>query len=358
MKRNDDADRYLGAFCERYIKGRTDVSAATRTNYRKTKRYLVGMFGEDRLLLSITKADAKKWKRWLSEQVVRRDTEGKPTATMADATASKHIKIAKMIFSEAVDAKLIDESPMTAIKGGQEVNRERDFFVRPEVAAKVLKACPDHDWKLAFALARFGGLRVCEFLTVKWTDVQFDDQRIRIDSPKTGLRFCPIFIELRPIIDAAAADRENDLVMNRRLIAAYLPGANLGTQMQRIIEAAGVIPWKKTFQNLRASRRTELEERFPGHVIDSWMGHSAKVAAKHYLQVTPDHWEAGATLATTNDTATSGGVPGGVISAAPSQSQSDEDTKKPGKTLGFTGFRLSESNSQMTPTGLEPVLPP
>ena len=42
--------------------------------------------------------------------------------------------------------------------------------------------------------------------------------------------------------------------------------------------------------NLRATRRTELQELFPDHVVNSWMGHSSRVAEKHYLQVTPDHW--------------------------------------------------------------------
>ena len=64
--------------------------------------------------------------------------------------------------------------------------------------------------------------------------------------------------------------------------------------MNRIVERAGLESWEKTFQNLRASRRTELEEQISNHVVNSWIGHSAKVAEKSYLQVTPDHWKAGA----------------------------------------------------------------
>jgi hypothetical protein len=30
------------------------------------------------------------------------------------------------------------------------------------------------------------------------------------------------------------------------------------------------------------------------HVVNVWIGHSAKVVEKSYLQVTPDHWKAGA----------------------------------------------------------------
>ena len=33
-----------------------------------------------------------------------------------------------------------------------------------------------------------------------------------------------------------------------------------------------------------------MQDQSPSHVIDAWLGHSTKVAEKHYLQVTEDHW--------------------------------------------------------------------
>ncbi|RMF38914.1 MAG: hypothetical protein D6753_15005 [Planctomycetota bacterium] len=50
-------------------------------------------------------------------------------------------------------------------------------------------------------------------------------------------------------------------------------------------------PWSMPFQNLRATRRTELEEIYPSHVIDAWLGHTTAVANRHYLQVTDEHWQ-------------------------------------------------------------------
>jgi len=40
------------------------------------------------------------------------------------------------------------------------------------------------------------------------------------------------------------------------------------------------------FQNLRASRATELASEHPAHVAAAWLGHSTLVANKHYWQVT------------------------------------------------------------------------
>ena len=168
---------------------------------------------------------------------------------------------------------------------------------------------------------------------------------------KKQLRFVPIFPELLAHLEASFDVAPEG---QARCLQRFTRAANLGTHMNRIVERCGIKPWPKTFQNLRASRRTELEERFPNHVVNAWLGHSAKVAEKSYLQVTPDHWAAGASIATGNDTATNGGVVGGVISANHQCSGAIEQQKTPVdeatdscKTLGIVGLA--------PPTGLEPV---
>jgi hypothetical protein len=69
------------------------------------------------------------------------------------------------------------------------------------------------------------------------------------------------------------------------------PNCNLRTQFQRILAKAGLKPWPKLFQNLRATRETELAEEHPIHVVCAWMGNSKAVAIEHYLQVTDAHFE-------------------------------------------------------------------
>ena len=51
-------------------------------------------------------------------------------------------------------------------------------------------------------------------------------------------------------------------------------------------------PWPKLFQNLRSTRETELANEFPLQAVTAWMGNSQLVAAKHYLQVTDQHFSA------------------------------------------------------------------
>src|SRR5688572_21768853 len=66
---------------------------------------------------------------------------------------------------------------------------------------------------------------------------------------------------------------------------------NLRTQLLRFIERAKVEPWPRLFQNLRATRQTELSEFFPAHVVCSWLGNSEDVAKGHYMQCTDAHYD-------------------------------------------------------------------
>jgi hypothetical protein len=176
-------------------------------------------------------------------------------------------------------------------------NRERDYFVTREQAAKVLKACPDLQWELLFALSRFGGLRCpSEHLSLTWGDVDFERGRIRVRSPKTehhegkGNRLIPLWPELRPLLEKArrASGKDSEFVITRYRDT----NANLRTQLLKIITRAKLKAWPTLFQNLRSSRQTELQEHFPTHVVCSWLGNSERVAFKHYLQVTEDHFNA------------------------------------------------------------------
>jgi hypothetical protein len=176
--------------------------------------------------------------------------------------------------------------PFFDVKPPSQRNDARKFFVTREAADRVLAACPDAEWRLIFALCRFGGLRCpSELLPLTWNDVDWERNRFLVHSPKTehldggGDRWVPIFPELRPhfeeVFDLAEAGVVNIVVQHRG------PNVNLRTQLQRIVCRAGLIKWPKLFQNLRASRQTELAAEYPLRVFCTWIGNSEAVAEKH-----------------------------------------------------------------------------
>ncbi len=274
----------VGPFVAAYIAGRDDAKPNTVAHLRRAENDLLGFFGADKLLRAVTAGGADDFRRYL----LRRG--------LVENTARRIVGRAKQFFTAAVRRRLIDCNPFADQKCAVGSNPERLRFITLAEADAVLAACPDPEWRLLFALSRFGGLRCpSEHLALRWQDVDWAAGRLTVTSPKTehhegkGYRAVPIFPELRPYLadafDAAEPGAEH-------VIARYRDAnANLRTQLLRIIRRAGPPPWPKVFQNLRSTRETELAESFPMHVVCAWIGNSQPVAAKHYLQVTDAHFE-------------------------------------------------------------------
>ena len=327
-KLTTDAGMLVGAFVTAYIDSRSDVKANTKINYLQTRRLLVEFFGESKPLKAITQADADQWKRWMLSK------------GLAIATVSKHGKRAKTMFQHAVRDRLLQSSPFVDMKGASESNSERQHFISKEVAKKVSEACPDVDWRLIFALARFGGLRCpTEVLGLRWVDVDWAAGRLRIEAVKTELRFLPMFPEIRKALEESWEVAPDGAIY---CVGRYRGGsANLRTQLMRILVSAGVAPWPKLFVNLRSTRRTELQEAFPDHVVNKWLGHSGKVAEKHYLQVTEEHW--GKAM-----------LPAPVVApiATPAETiKGNPETTKPSDLLGSDGVRGACETLRNDPDG-------
>ena len=290
--RGEQAVATLAAFLDAYIELRADVKPSTKAHLKRARRNLVEFFGAKRPIDEITPADADEFRLHLAETMD------------ASSTVPRICGRAKQFFRYAVRKKLIPESPFGDMKGvSVKANKEREFFVTQAMARRVLDACPDNEWRLLFALCRFGGLRCpSEPLALRWGDMDWERSRMHVRSPKTehhdgkDSRWVPMFPELRPYLDAAydAAKPGTEHVITRYRDA----NANLRTQFNRIVRKAGLEPWQKPFQNLRSTRETELAESFPIHVVCAWIGNSEAVAAKHYLQVTDEHFAKAAHQAT------------------------------------------------------------
>ena len=272
----------LGPFIDGYTAGRTDIKPNTLIGLGQARRNLVAFFGESKRLADISAGDAEEYWRYLI---------GKLSVNSARRLCGR----AKQFFRFAVRKRIIPDNPFAELESNVRSNPERKFFVTEDVAKKVADACPDAQWRLLFALSRYGGLRCpSEHLALKWTDVDWDRGRLRVPSPKTehlegrASRMIPLFPELRkPLLEVFEQAPEG----SEYVITQYrAKNSNLRTQFQRIIRRAGLEPWPKLFHNLRATRQTELAETMPGHVVCAWLGNTEDVAKAHYLQVTDAHF--------------------------------------------------------------------
>jgi len=178
----------LAAFLDEYIADQTS-SPKTIENLERVRKHLVAHFGADRPLADITLGDADSYSRRLDK---------------APSTNALYLRIAKQFFRAAAWSRCVDASPFEDISPGSMKNTDRQFFVERDVFQRVLDHCPDLDTKTALALCRFGGLRhTSETFNLRFTDVDWSERRLRVDSTKTGLRYVPIFPELEPFLLAA-----------------------------------------------------------------------------------------------------------------------------------------------------------
>lgn len=273
----------LAAFIDDYLETRGDVKPGTMAVMQQARRHLVGFLGEDTALPTITPADADRF---------RADLLAKGRAR---ATVSKWCYYGRHFLEQAKRANIIEVNPFGHLRGQVRGNTARRVFVSAEDVQKVIDTAPDPQWKLLIALARWGGLRIpSEALALTWRDVDFERCGFTVRSSKTehhdsgGVRPVPMFPELvrhfQAVFDAAPEGSEYVISRYRS------PAANLRTQLVRYIEAAGLTAWPKPWQNLRASRATELADQYAGHVCATWLGHSEKIADEFYRTVTDEHF--------------------------------------------------------------------
>lgn len=274
----------LAAFIDSYISWRHDTKPRTIELYQQTRRNLIECFGAEKSIRTITPGDADEFRLFLL---------GKG---LAENTVRRRCGRAKQFFTAAVRRRLITSNPFADLKSAVGANHSKFYFVTHDDAKKVLDACPDSQWRVLFALCRYGGLRCpSEVLALRWSDINWETSRIVVSSPKTEhhaggeSRIIPLFPELKPWLEEAYELAESGA---EYVISRYRDSnSNLRTQLNRIIRKACLNPWPKPFQNLRSSRETELTEKVPIHVVCAWIGNSQPVAAKHYLQITDQHFE-------------------------------------------------------------------
>ena len=253
-------DVTLDDFVREYIDGRAKLKPFTRRNLQQSRRMLVERLGARTPLRSITPGDADDFKE-------------KMLKDYSVATVGREIIRVRQFFKAAKRRGLIDANPFEDVKGGSQANDSRAYFVTRQVSQAVLDACPDDEWRLIFALSRFGGLRCpSETLELKLQDIDWAGNKIVIRESKTKTRTIPLFPEIRGLLERAfdSAPDGTEYAIQRYRGA----NCNLRTQLLRIISRAGLTAWPRLFHNLRASRETELVREHPIHVVCAWIGNS------------------------------------------------------------------------------------
>ncbi len=230
----------LGQFLETLIESRQDLTPNSLRNFNNTRYALIKYFGAERDLRTIKPGECDEWRQSLVND------------KYATATISQHVKFARGFFKRAVRKGLIQANPLADVKMGSQANEERTVFVDRATIDRAIAACPNDEWRLIIALSRYGGLRCpSEVLNLKLSDINWEHNRIKVDSPKTEhlgkpFRIMPLFPELRPYLEQVFNNAPEGQVY---FIHKYrdVVNQNLRTHFMRILAQAGVSPWRDCF---------------------------------------------------------------------------------------------------------------
>lgn len=244
-------------------------------NYRVACHRFFSSFGEHTIITDFTKEQMQQWK----QAMLRHSAEATVACTMTRA---------KTVFNWAVRNGWLIESPLKGVGRGSYINRRRDREITMDEYRKLLDACSSLEWRAIIALARIGGLRApSEVLRLRWSDILWDKNRFTVTSLKTARygkakRTVPLFPKLRTVLEEllAESDGEEFVINNYRS-----PETNLGTQFARIAKKAGLERIPRPFDNMRATRATEVYCEFGAYFETQWIGHSATIAKEHYIML-------------------------------------------------------------------------
>ena len=270
------------------FKSSLDVKPSTYCNINRACISLSSFFGESILLGDLTEASAKEFRSWLSK------SGGDKGGPLAKTTVSRRCRRAKQVFQYAIEKRWLARSPFAVLKGGNEVNRDRDFFVDIKLICKVLEETPSISMQAIIILVRFGALRCpSEVLPMNWSQVNWDKGTILIHSPKTahhddkGYRTIPLFPEIREVLEVLWDEaKQNEPLL---FPGKQVTGTAITNELRKACWSAGHALWPKPWQNMRATRVTELMQLYPVNVVANWLGHSPNVALKHYAQIVKEH---------------------------------------------------------------------
>jgi integrase len=279
-------------FLEQLIKSHEvslDVEDSTLRNIRDATRNLTRHFGASCPIASIRQNDAIRFRTWLAQHGSSKNSD------LAEATVSRRVRRAQEVFEYAAREGWIDANPFGPLKRGSERNQEKDFYFDKSLFTKIHGSVVCLEFKAALSLVRWAGLRCpSEVLGLKWEDVNWERSTICVASPKTKrhpegkLRVIPIFRECRPDLDrlwASLGDRPATLLFPE----LQHNSSALRSRLGKACKKAGVAMPPRPFDNMRATRESELLEEFPIHTVAAWFGHSPQVALQHYAQIAKEH---------------------------------------------------------------------
>ncbi|MBN2513699.1 MAG: site-specific integrase [Sedimentisphaerales bacterium] len=290
-KRNTGKALTTSQLCQDYLEEKgLELRPGTVLKRKECQTYLLKHFGQNRRIDSISKVDAGKFKTALLSNRLR--VEKKRKEKLAKNTVNSILVMAKAIFNWAVEKDLLTVNPFAHVVMDTEAPKEW-HPVELDEFNKIMEHAPQR-LKLVIALCRMCGLRSGEALNLRWSNIDWDKNRLTIIAcdewmPKDGdKRVIPIPPELAKMLLAAYAAAPEG---QEKVITDVYEG-NLHRDFLAILKRAGLKPFDKPIHSLRKSCITDWASRYPMHVVKEYAGHASITTTQtFYTQVSDSDYD-------------------------------------------------------------------
>jgi integrase len=270
----------------RYVEDERACKPSTLQDYRQMVRTLNASFGS-LSIESITRQDLERWK----------------AATMAERgisnrTLRKYLVALNGIFKRAMRVWNLPRNPAVEVERPRLVRAANiNVFSGEEVMALVRAAECEQDAAI-YLTAAFTGLRQGELLALRWRDVDFELELVRVranfthgreGSSKSGReRAVPMMTEVAQAL-ARLSQRDrftspSDLVFCSRL-GGHISPKHLATRYRKALERAGLR--RLRFHDLRHTFGTHAIRAADPREVMEWMGHADLKTTQIYLAYKP-----------------------------------------------------------------------
>ncbi len=271
----------------RYVERDRQRKASTVRDYRSVlANHVLPAFG-DRRLEDVTLEDVEHWARALGG-----------TSGMSNRTKAKIVTVFHGVMERARRVWKLPLNPVSDVeKPRAAVASSIDVLSAEEVMALVRAAESEQDAAVILTAA-FTGLRQGELVALRWRDVDFGGQHIRVtasytngvlSSPKSGkVRAVPMAPAVAQSLARLAAEAQHagdDALVFPGIDGVYLDASALLKRYKRALTRAGLRPLR--FHDLRHTFGTRMITKADIVRVQEWMGHADIDTTRKYLHFAP-----------------------------------------------------------------------
>ncbi|HKG62716.1 MAG TPA: tyrosine-type recombinase/integrase [Solirubrobacteraceae bacterium] len=263
----------------RYMEHDLDRKPSTLVQYRSSVRaHFVPAFGH----LRLEDVSAERIEAW------------KATLRMNNRTKIKLLVELNGVFVRARRAYKLPHNPMADVEKPRARSSSAIEVFAPEEVWALVRAADSEQDAAIFLTAAFTGLRRGELVALRWRDIAFTAQRVRVcgsfagarlTSPKSGkVRLVPMAPDVARALARLAArgywTGDDDLVFPG-VTGSYLDASALARRYKAALKRAALRPLR--FHDLRHTFGTRMIAKADIRRVQEWMGHADVATTMKYL---------------------------------------------------------------------------